>query len=210
MPETTTRERESYARDGAAHPGGQGVRASRRARHRGGEGHRHLQPPQGHRLRHAGQGLREHRLLPERASPSSTARRESSATAATRSRSWPNDPRSPRWPTSCSTGSFRPRPAGGVLHVPQRVLPHPRGHAALLRRVPARLPPHGNPGHDRGVPFHVLSRSPRSWTKRPSGRSWPTSSPRCARSPPSPTRNPSASPSSTRPTSCATCRTSSR
>ena len=58
--------------------------------HRGRAGPGHLLAPRQDRPDHAGPRLRQHRGLPERTSPSSTARRESSATGASRSSSSPS------------------------------------------------------------------------------------------------------------------------
>ena len=65
----------------------------------GGGRHRHPPAARQDRPHHARPRLRQHRRLHERASPSSTARRASCATAATRSRSSPRRARSSRSPT---------------------------------------------------------------------------------------------------------------
>ena len=176
--------------------------------HRGREGHRHLQPAQVHGLHHAGQGLREHRLLQER--DHLHRRREGHPALPRLSHRGAGrevDLHGGRLPPAVRRAADD-HAAGGVLHVPQRVLADPRGHAALLRRASpaARTPWASSPRWWPRCP--PSTPSPRSWTTRPSSRSSPTSSRRCARSPPSRTRSPSASRSCTLPTSCATWRTS--
>ena len=80
---------EHARRRGQAHRRGQEPDPACCPRHRRCRRVGDLEPAQGHRHRHARPRLRQHRVLQESPSPTSTATRASCATAGTRSSSWP-------------------------------------------------------------------------------------------------------------------------
>ena len=148
------RGRESGDRDD--HPGGEVLRAARGARHRGREGRGHLGPAEGLGLRHARPRLREHGVVPQR--DHVHRRREGRPPLPRVSHRGPRgalDVHRGRLPAAVRRAAHG-GPARGVLDVPERELADPRGHAALLRGVPAGIAPHGDPRHHGRIAVHLL------------------------------------------------------
>ena len=179
---------------------GKSCQAPHHRRHREGAGGRHLQAAQRNRLHHPRRRLRQHRLVPERRSPSSTAKRASCATAASPSRNWPRNPPSSRVAYLLIYGQLpdQRRAASAFRESAHRERAAARGHEAPLRGLPRARAPDGDPVLDdqcrraASIP-ELLDDQKRRALRRRRPRAC---SRRCAPSRPSPTASRAACPSS--------------
>ena len=147
-PSGGTRARQS-ARKSRAENRRQGDGPARHRRHRGRARHRHRQAARADRATSRSTRLHEHRRRRRARSPSSTARRASCATAASRSRSSAEKSTFVEIAYLLIYGELPNKTElDAFSHAAHAPLADPRGHEALLRRLPVDGAPDGDPVGD--------------------------------------------------------------